>query len=288
LYADIAQTLGEYLIENFKPELRGSGLDVCNMTVPKPLIAKNAGPQLFRAAATANWNENCASVQIYSVNADGKKMVDHASCLVKFSDCNMWREDWKRHAYLIRRSVDRLFRSAADGESHKLGRGMAYKLFNALVEYDSNYKSMEEVILDSEQYEATARVKFQAKQGNFHRNPFWIDSLGHLSGFVMNANDATDSKTHVFVNHGWDSMRCLKKFSADTTYRTYVKMQPWQGTIYAGDVYVFEGDDIIAVYGGVKVSISGSLCYFLWSRLTDFDKVPRSATSNTQHCPSPG
>ncbi|KAL1970787.1 hypothetical protein VTN77DRAFT_2621 [Rasamsonia byssochlamydoides] len=252
LYADIAQTLGEYLIENFKPELKGSGLDICNMTVPKPLIAKNVGPQLFRAAATADWNEKCASVQVYSVNTNGKKIADHASCLVKFSDCNVWREDWGRHAYLIRRSIDRLVQSAADGESHRLGRGMAYKLFSALVEYDSNYKSMEEVILDSEQYEATARVKFQAKQGNFHRNPFWIDSLGHLSGFVMNANDATDSKNHVFVNHGWDSMRCLKKFSADATYRTYVKMQPWQNNIYAGDVYVFEGDDIIAVYGGVK------------------------------------
>jgi naphtho-gamma-pyrone polyketide synthase len=131
---------------------------------------------------------------------------------------------------------------------------MAYKLFAALVDYDNNYKSMQEVILDSEQYEATARVKFQAEAGSFHRNPFWIDSLGHLSGFVMNANDATDSKNNVFVNHGWDSMRCLKKFSADATYQTYVKMQPWQGTIYAGDVYVFEGDDIVAVYGGVKVS----------------------------------
>lgn len=225
------------------------------MTVPKPLIAKNDGPQLFRATATADWNEKCASVQIYSVNADGKKTVDHGSCLVKFSDCNVWKEEWRRHAYLIWRSIDRLFQSAAEGEGHKLGRGMVYKLFSALVEYDSNYKSMEEVILDSEQYEATARVKFQAKPGNFHRNPFWIDSLGHLSGFVMNANDATDSKTHVFVNHGWDSMRCSKKFSADTTYRTYVKMQLWQNNIYAGDVYVFEGDDIIAVYGGVKVSI---------------------------------
>ena len=69
----------------------------------------------------------------------------------------------------------------------------------------------------------------------------------------MNANDATDSVNFVYVNHGWDSMRCATKFSADATYRTYVRMQPWQGTIYSGDVYVFEKDEIIAVYGGVKV-----------------------------------
>ena len=65
-----------------------------------------------------------------------------------------------------------------------------------------------------------------------------------------------DSKNQVFVNHGWDSMRCLKKFSPDVTYRTYVRMQPWQNNIWAGDVYIFEGDDIIAVFGGVKVGTS--------------------------------
>jgi naphtho-gamma-pyrone polyketide synthase len=237
--------------------MRDAGLDVCDMTVPKPLIAKNSGvPQPFRAEATATWEEKVAKVQIYSVTTEGKKIADHASCTVRFSDRATWQQEWTRNNYLIKRSIERLIQSAADGESHKLGRGMVYKLFGALVDYDNNYKSMEEVILDSEQFEATARVKFQAKQGNFHRNPFWIDSLGHLSGFVMNANDATDSRNQVYVNHGWDSMRCAKKFSEDTTYRTYVRMQHWQNTIYAGDVYIFEGDEIIAVYGGVKVCYS--------------------------------
>ncbi|EEA24206.1 hypothetical protein TMatcc_007275 [Talaromyces marneffei ATCC 18224] len=252
LYADIAQTLAEYLIDNFKPELKGVGLDVADMAVPKPLIYKNAGPQLFRAAATADWDARQVSMQIYSVTPEGRKMTDHASCIIKFFDTKAAREEWKRNAYLIQRSVDRLFESAANGDSNKLGPGMVYKLFGALVDYDKNYKSMREVILDSENYEATALVKFQAEAANFHRNPFWIDSIGHITGFTMNANDATDSANFVYVNHGWDSMRCATKFSADATYRTYVRMQQWQGTIYSGDVYVFEKDEIIAVYGGVK------------------------------------
>ncbi|EED17890.1 conidial pigment polyketide synthase PksP/Alb1 [Talaromyces stipitatus ATCC 10500] len=252
LYADIAQTLAEYLIVNFKPELKGVGLDVADMAVPKPLIYKNAGPQLFRAAATADWDGRQVSMQIYSVTPEGKKMADHASCIVKFFDVEAAQEEWKRNAYLIHRSVDRLFQNVANGDSNKLGCGMVYKLFGALVDYDKNYKSMRDVILDSDQYEATALVKFQAEKANFHRNPFWIDSIGHITGFTMNANDATDSANFVYVNHGWDSMRCATKFSADATYRTYVRMQPWQGTIYSGDVYVFEENEIIAVYGGVK------------------------------------
>jgi naphtho-gamma-pyrone polyketide synthase len=251
LYADIAQTLGEYLIEKYKPEFKGLGLDVCDMTVPKPLIAKS-GEQLFRISATAIWSEKQASIQVYAVNADGKKTAEHAHCTVKFFETSTSELEWKRISYLVKRSIDRLQQSTETGEAHRIQRGMVYKLFSALVDYDDNYKSIREVILDSDNNEATARVKFQAPPGNFHRNPFWIDSIGHLSGFIMNASDATDSKNQVFVNHGWDSMRCLKKFSPDVTYRTYVRMQPWQNNIWAGDVYVFEGDDIVAVYGGVK------------------------------------
>ncbi|GCB19650.1 conidial yellow pigment biosynthesis polyketide synthase [Aspergillus awamori] len=251
LYADISQTLAEYLIKKYKPEYDGLGLDVCEVTVPRPLIAKG-GQQLFRVSATADWAEKKTTLQIYSVTAEGKKTADHATCTVRFFDCAAAEAEWKRVSYLVKRSIDRLHDIAENGDAHRLGRGMVYKLFAALVDYDDNFKSIREVILDSEQHEATARVKFQAPQGNFHRNPFWIDSFGHLSGFIMNASDATDSKNQVFVNHGWDSMRCLKKFSPDVTYRTYVRMQPWKDSIWAGDVYVFDGDDIVAVYGAVK------------------------------------
>ncbi|CAG8205806.1 unnamed protein product [Penicillium nalgiovense] len=251
LYADIAQTLGEYLVQNYKPEWKDRGFDVCNVVVPKPLIAKG-GKQLFRVSATANWAEENAKVQVWSVTPEGKKILDHATCDIKFFDPSAYELEWKRSSYLIKRSIEHLQESTISGQAHRMKRGMIYKLFASLVDYDDNYKSIREVILDSEQHEATALVKFEAPPGNFHRNPFWIDSIGHLSGFIMNASDNTDSKNQVFVNHGWDSMRCLKKFDPSVTYRTYVRMQPWKDSIWAGDVYMFEGDDIVAVYGGVK------------------------------------
>ncbi|KAJ5536487.1 hypothetical protein N7513_009673 [Penicillium frequentans] len=251
LYADIAQTLGEFLVEKYKPEWKERGYDVCEVVVPKPLIAKG-GQQLFRVSATTNWAEEKAQVKVWSVTPEGKKILDHATCVIKFFDTHMAAEEWKRHTYLIKRSIQHLQESTESGGAHRMKRGMVYKLFSALVDYDENYKSIQEVILDSEQHEATALVKFAAPPGDFHRNPFWIDSIGHLSGFIMNASDGIDSKNQVFVNHGWDSMRCLKKFDPSVTYRTYVRMQPWKDSIYAGDVYLFEGENIVAVYGGVK------------------------------------
>lgn len=251
------------------------------MVVPKPLIAKG-GKQLFRVSATANWAEENAKVQVWSVTPEGKKILDHATCYIKFFDPSTYDVEWKRSSYLIKRSIEHLQESTVSGQAHRMKRGMVYKLFASLVDYDENYKSIREVILDSDQHEATALVKFEAPPGNFHRNPFWIDSIGHLSGFIMNASDNTDSKNQVFVNHGWDSMRCLKKFDPSVTYRTYVRMQPWKESIWAGDVYMFDGDDIVAVFGGVKVCRK-TVVVFSNETLTECDIVPSSGTKDPRH-----
>lgn len=225
------------------------------MTIAKPLIA-GSGQQFFRVSADCTWANRCAAIQVYSVTLEGKRTIDHAQCQVKFFDRDLVGSEFRRNSYLIRRSIDGLEKKAESGRAHRMQRRMVYKLFSSLVDYDNDFRSMKEVILDSDEYEATALVKFQGPQGDFYRSPYWIDSLGHLSGFVMNANDATDSESQVFVNHGWEFMRCLKDFSPDATYRTYVKMQPLKGSIWAGDVYIFDGDEIVGISGGIRVCFS--------------------------------
>ena len=228
---------------------------VSNMLVPKPLVATGNGPQLFRASASADWHSNQVTIHIYSVTIDGKKTTEHASCKVEYADKDAWLKDFKRNAYLIQSRIDSLKRSVDVGQSHKIKRGMAYKLFGALVEYGPGYRGMQEVILDSAQLEATSRVEFQTTEedGEFYFSPYWIDSLGHLTGFVMNANDGIDSKSTVFVNHGWESMRCPTRFSREKTYRSYVRMQNVSEAMFAGDVYIFDEDTVVAIYQGVKV-----------------------------------
>ena len=232
-------------------------MTVSDMVVEKPLIATGKGPQLFRASASADWKFHQVTIHIYSVTTDGKKVTDHANCMVKYASKDEWLKEWKRNAYLIRTRIDTLKQSVDDGQSHKIKCGMAYKLFGALVDYGLSYQGMQEVVLDSAQLEATARVKFRTteKDGTFYLSPYWIDCLGHLAGFVMNANDGIDSKSSVFVNHGWESMRCATSFSQERAYQTYVRMQNVGGTMFAGDVYIFDEDTVVAIYQGVKVGL---------------------------------
>ena len=244
----------------FKSGKKHAAMNISDMVIEKPLIAKKEGTQLLRASVQADWVCGHLVINFYSVTEKGQKTIDHGRCVVKYGDPDAWVEEWERNTYLIQDRIDGLEKGVNGGRSHKIKRGMVYKLFAALVEYDQKYRGMEEVILDSAELEASARIVFQAseKDGNFYQSPYWTDSLGHVSGFTMNANDAVDSKTQLYVNHGWDSMRCSRKFSSEKTYRNYVKMQKANGNMYVGDVYILEGDTIIAVFGGVKVSYTSS------------------------------
>lgn len=253
-YADIAITLGNYLNDDNTLKCN-KGIEIAQMATTKPLIMRTPGEQeLFRASAEADWATQSARVVFYSVNAHGESTIEHASCTLRFENPDAWLSEWKRSAYLVQSRMQSLRDAARNGDCHLIKRGMAYKLFENCVEYGDKFQGLEEVCLDSKRHEATARVVFKDKSTCFEANPYYMDSLGHLSGFIMNATESFDYKSQVFLNHGWESVRCAIKPSAEDTYHTYVKMQSSDGTQYIGDVYIFRGDSIVGVNQGVAVS----------------------------------
>ena len=221
--------------------------------MPKSLIARPDGKsQILKLSAKVNISKAYADLEFSS--GDGKDKVQHATCQVIFTSSEKCLADWERSTYLIQSRIDWLQDAEKQGNAHKVGRGLAYKLFAALVDYDKKYRGMEEVILHSENMEATSKVVFQTSQkdGNFLCSPYWIDSVAHISGFIVNGSDATNSQENVYISHGWESLQVAEPLSQDKTYRSYVRMQPRPGKIMAGDVWVFDGNRIVAVVSGLK------------------------------------
>ncbi|RJE19625.1 polyketide synthase [Aspergillus sclerotialis] len=226
VYADIALTIGEYLCN---PIVENSGIEVASMVVLKPLIMRTPGQsERFRASAVANWSTQTAEVSYYGVDQSGNKTVDHATCSLRFGKQTGWLKEWERFAYLVNARIQSMEQGVQTGGCHRIKRGMVYKLFENCVEYGDKFRGIEEVILDSQEHEATARIVFQDRGRNFVGNPYYIDSLGHLSGFVMNATETCDYKK-----------------------TTYVKMQPTDGSRFSGDVYIFQHGKIVGVNEGV-------------------------------------
>ena len=254
IYGDMALTICDYLYKLLRPDSTSVGMNVCHMEVFKPLIGKGKGEeQILRLSAKADVSVD--RVDLVFSSGTGKSEVEHARCYVEYGSKSTWLAEWKRTAYLIKGRVDGLQKAASTGAAHRMLRGMAYKLFGALVDYDTRFRGMEEVILDSPHLEATSHVVFQTTDadGSFYCSPYWIDSVAHLAGFVVNANDALDSTKQVYISHGWESMRFAEPLLASKTYRSYVKMQPTEGSnVMAGDVYVFDGDRIVGMVGALK------------------------------------
>ncbi|KAL8943834.1 MAG: hypothetical protein Q9216_000827 [Gyalolechia sp. 2 TL-2023] len=254
LYADMALTVGQHLYKLLRPDSQTVQMNVCNMEVSKPFIAETVLPkgQMIRLSATLHLTANRADLVFSS--GSGKSIVEHAKCHVEYGVGATWLQEWERNAYLIKGRIESLKKAANAGTAHRMLRGMAYKLFASFVDYDTKYRGMEEVILDSPELEATSHVVFQTSKndGEFFCSPYWIDSVAHLAGFIVNANDALDSSQQVFISHGWESMRFAEPLQATKSYRSYVKMQPAGPNMVSGDVYVLDGDKIVGLVGALK------------------------------------
>ena len=254
----MALAAAHYIHYRLRPSVKVPGMNVCAMEVSKPVIVsatRTKKAHILQIVASANLSIGNVEVSYISVNASDGAKTSHAHCVVEYGDISEWTSQWARRNYLIQSRIKSLETRLQEGDVEKISRGMAYKLFGALVQYGDKYRGMEEVLLHSSQHEAAAKVQFQTDEteGNFFLSPYWIDSIAHLSGFVLNANDTLDSKNHVFISHGWESMRFVVPLSADKKYRAYVKMQSVaDSTIMAGDVYLLEQGAIVGLVEGLK------------------------------------
>ncbi|KAF2664950.1 polyketide synthase 1 [Microthyrium microscopicum] len=252
LYADMAMTAASHVHAKIFPRKEVPGLDVADMEVTKPFVADLDAPeQIMKVTAHKESNSDVVHVSYTSLH-DGES-IDHAHCIVRYGDSKEWMSQWSRQKYLIQDRIMRL----KDGDEdliHQLHRRMVYKLFSALVTYSDRYRGISKAYLNSAMFEAAASVRFQTSgsEDKYFCSPYWIDSLLHLSGFVLNGSDSTADDA-VYISHGWQSLRLPTKLDEDKTYTTYVRMQPvGSDTVMAGDVYIFDGDTIIGLCCGLK------------------------------------
>ena len=257
VYADMAMTLAGHLHRKVNKSEDFIPMDVRHLEITKPAIAKGhdaKGEQLLRITATAERPLRLVKFAYNSVAQDGSDGEFHASCEIQYGDAKSLLADWSRFDYLFHSRMDLLAQGANAGKYKKISREQAYESFSSFVQYGKKYQGMKEIILDSKNFEATSLIEFQANEndGDFDANPYWIDNIAHLSGFVLNGSDAVDSQKQVYISHGWGSLQMVRPLSGRQSYRNHVRMHPGPGKTMVGDVQVFDGDDMVALVAGVK------------------------------------
>lgn len=240
------------------PSTKTVNINIANLEVTKGLVANNntKTPQLIRVTiTTADIHSGVASLVWENVHSDGSLSDPFATCQIFYGNAKEWLSSWSPLAHLIQGRIEALEKLAAEGVANRFSHRMAYTLFASnLVDYADKYRGMQAVVMN--EFEAFADVTLkQVPGGNSYTvPPYFIDSVAHLAGFVMNVSDAGDTANNFCVTPGWNSMRFARPLVAGQSYRSYVKMIPTSEdpSVYLGDVYILQDEAIVGMVGGIQ------------------------------------
>ncbi|KAH8711843.1 putative polyketide synthase [Phaeosphaeriaceae sp. PMI808] len=260
IHADIAYTLGYYLYRKFYPNAKDVKLNIANLVVTKGLVANSdtSKSQVIRvSASTVDIDSGVIDMTWENVDSsDGSACEQFATANVFIENSSDWLSTWNTMAHLVHGRIEALKDLAIEGKANSFSRRMAYMLFASnLVDYADKYRGMQSVIVND--LEAYANVQLTDKEtGTWTVPPYFIDSVAHLAGFVMNCSDAIDTQNNYCVTPGWKSMRFAEPLVAGAKYISYVKMIPTKEdpSVYLGDVYIMqrENSHIIGMVGGIQ------------------------------------
>ncbi|KAB8304586.1 hypothetical protein EYC80_003965 [Monilinia laxa] len=256
IHADIAFTLGQYLLNKLRPKSKNTHMNVANLEVLKGLIAKKdtTTPQIIQVSIEVkDIDSGVADLTWYNVT-NGEIYEQFASANIYFGNADTSLASWVPMAHLVQGRIETLERLAEEGVANRLSHNMAYLLFASnLVDYADKYRGMQSVVLHG--FEAFADITLTTEKGGVWTiPPYFIDSVAHLAGFIMNVSDAGDIKNNFCVTPGWGSLQFAKPLVAGGKYRSYVKMIPTaeDPNIYHGDVFILQNNIIIGICGAIK------------------------------------
>lgn len=294
VYASIAFSCSSYIFKR-RDTTRGADdvppMALSDMEIFSPcVVARDSQRHLLHVTATQASPTSPVELIFSSSHDDGEGgHREHARCTVHLTSKAEAFAEANKNLYLIQDRVDMLRRKERQGDVDKLRKKMVYKLFRAVVDYEARYHALHDVLLNSDRPEACASLCFDtpAEPENFVHNPFWIDSLAQLGGFLLNVSPPS-GEDDVYISHGWQSMRILGRLSATERYLSYICMQPsdTEPGLYSGDMYVYnEQGTVVAMVVGLKFKqMKRTLLYHLLGHA--LPASTSSASSSTSSSPS--
>ncbi|KAJ3493731.1 hypothetical protein NLG97_g4549 [Lecanicillium saksenae] len=277
VYADIGFSIGTYVLKRFQTLFPNQPIvNITDMDITKALIGSADWKQTVRCTSKFDWTVGTGKAFFTVHNDNGIETGQLANCQIKFAEKSE-QHRLQQNISNLQNNFDRMRRQCAEGKTCRLSGPMAYRMVATLAEFNPDYHCIDEVLYDSQDYEAVCTVSFaqMKKGGTFHINPGAIDGLTQSGGFVMNANDGTNLDTDVFVNHGWDEFQVFEPIRDDIQYRTHVRMEPGEEQLWKGDIVIFTDDRAVGVVKGVRIQgLPRRLLRFI---LTQAAKPPKDA-----------
>lgn len=253
--------------QRLNPGIAVPCMDVSKLEVLKGLVAQKCSrdPQLIQVSArTDNTTSTGGTIQLEWSNVNGSassvEVEPFASATLCFGSGELWLKGWIPIAHLVKERITALGALAQQGVANRFSHNMAYLLFaRNLVDYAPKYRGMQSVVLYG--LEAFADITLasssnndESETGTWTIPPYYIDSVVHLAGFIMNVSDTIDTGSDYCVTPGWNSMQFAKPLIGGAQYQSYVKMIPTaeDPAVYLGNVYILQGGEVIGFVGSIE------------------------------------
>ena len=257
VYADMALTLGEYLLncrQVSAPQVKTLRVSVSDMNIIKALIARSQGPQALQAHTEVDWTKNEATMKFVSFDSKSK-LQEHANCVLRFTDPSALLAKLQSESASVKACMHSLRQGIAKETAARFNRPMVYRMIRPLAQFHDDYRAIDEVVIDSNTLEASASVSFGGikKGGDFALHPAIIDAFTQSCGFTMNCNDRTDLDNEVFMNHGWGNFQVFGDVHFDRPYKSYTRMYEGKDKLWHGDVVIYDGETIVAAFEKIAI-----------------------------------
>ena len=252
-FCDMAYTAAGYLYAKANPgEASPADLSLQALDITSPVVLDESGPPKA-IEVTATKLDDEWSIGITFQSGDSSR-TPHGRCKVLSRAKGSWKNDITRSLHLVKKRMEAIIKESTCGNGHRLLKPIVYKLFSELVRYSESYQGLEEVFLDATGREAVGRIKLRhnLNVGRYTQNPYWLDSIAHLAGFILNG-DVNKADDVAYVTTGIAELYVLEELSQDQQYTSYACVQDTENKDeLVADIYIFKGEAFVSLCAGAS------------------------------------
>jgi iterative type I PKS product template protein len=252
VFIDMAYTAAAYL-ENESSSVSNTTLatyDLTNLSMRNPLVVRgnDNDPTIAVVEGDLDQSTGMVSIRFASGEKGATSSSDYGSCSIQLSQpSEPCIRDWSRMQPLVKSRLNTLV-SSSPKEVHRMNKALFYKLFSEIVDYSGQFHGVDEATLAMDFHDASIvlQVDLNKELGMFTCNPFAVDTIVHVAGFLLNA-DVRKPKSEIHIANHIGSLRVLDDLSSGP-YRAYATIREQDnktGTSLC-DVYVTDRNDKLA------------------------------------------
>ncbi|KAF2680034.1 putative polyketide synthase [Lentithecium fluviatile CBS 122367] len=231
IFMDMGYTAAAYLEKESRsvatPSLATYELTSLSMTNPL-VLREGEHPPHVSVEAVLDQSTNVVSVRYMSRREDNvsSPAKEHGSCLIQLNQPEgPCLKEWSRMQPLVKARLHALD-TAGRREVHAMDRQLFYKIFSEIVDYSAPYHTVEEATIAADFHDASIILHqpVTSDLGTFTCNPFVVDGLVHVAGFLLNS-DVRKPKNEVHIANQIGALRILGDLTSNGPYRAYATIR---------------------------------------------------------------